>query len=327
MRIKKTTLYGTLAIVLAVLLIFSTISNEKIVITGGASADGESIVYLMPLNCQNCNAEMVEDLTKDLGMSVLAYEADFVRAPLVLFPEENKVSMMDASTKSSLAKDLCSTTSDKDLCSLSKSLACEGVAKLDKPNFKLFYMSYCPYGQQAFKSVAQVAELFGNKVEIEPHFVIYENYRGGGDDYCIGDGKLCSMHGIAELNENIREACVYKYDKNKFWDYTLCIMNSCQLSNVGECWETCADEYSIDKDKINTCLDEEGISLMTAERTLDAKYGATGSPTLILNEEKYTGGRAAEDMKTSICCGFKDVPSECSESLADTASQATGSCS
>lgn len=328
MKIKKSTLHLSIIGVLAVLLLWSVISNGKIVISTGSGAGNASpMLYLMPPNCQNCDVDELKDLTENIGLQIAPYEANFIQSPLILFPDQDKISLLDASTKSSLAKDLCTETNNEDICTLSESLVCEDVEKVDTPNFKLFYMSYCPHGQSAFKSVAQVAKLFGDKAEIEPHFVIYENYRGGGDDYCIDNGNLCSMHGIAELNEDIREACVYKYDKSKFWDYTVCVMDSCSLQNVNTCWETCADKYSIDKSKIKTCLSEEGVSLMTAEKALDAKYGASGSPTIILNEASYSGGRSPEEIKQSICCGFNTQPDECSQTISSTTAAASGSCS
>ena len=325
MKIKKSVIYLSIIGILAVLLIWSVVSNEKIVVSSGSAAS-DSILYLMPVNCQTCDINDIKELTKNIDADVISYEANFIRTPLVLYPQNNTLSMLDATTKSSLAKDLCAQTNDQELCDLSASLVCEDVKKVDTPNFKLFYMSYCPYGQQAFKSVAEVAKLLGNSAEIEPHFVIYENYAGGGDDYCIDGSNLCSMHGIAELNEDIREACVYKYDKDKFWDYGVCVMDTCSLQNVESCWKTCADKYSIDTSKIETCLTEEGVSLMTAEKALDAKYGASGSPTIILNEAGYSGGRSPEEIKQSICCGFNKQPAACSQTISSNTAASSGSC-
>lgn len=203
---------------------------------------------------------------------------------------------------------------------------CDDMPKVEKPKIEVYYMSYCPFGIQAIRGVAPAMELFGSAVEFEPHYVIYENYRGGGPDYCIDDGKLCSMHGIAELNEDIRQACTWKYEKDKFWDYTLCTMNDCSLSNIETCWKTCADKYKVNKEKIETCLKEEAITLMTKEKELNDKLGVRGSPTLFINGESYTGGRSAEDFKQGICCGFNEEPEECRTTLGTTTQKATGSC-
>jgi len=201
---------------------------------------------------------------------------------------------------------------------------CKGIEKVEKPNFKIFYMSFCPFGIQAMKAIAPVANLFKNKVEIEPHFVIYENYLGGGPEYCIENGQLCSMHGINELNEDIRQACVWKYEKEKFWNYTMCVMNKCSLTNVETCWESCAEKVGVDIDRIKDCQSNEGASLMSAEKELNERYNVRGSPTMFLNDKLYQGRRTPEDIKNYICCAFMDRPGECNISLGISSSTVSG---
>jgi len=41
----------------------------------------------------------------------------------------------------------------------------------EKPNVKLFVMAYCPYGNQAETGLKPVADLLGDKIEIEPHYI------------------------------------------------------------------------------------------------------------------------------------------------------------
>jgi len=188
-------------------------------------------------------------------------------------------------------------------------------------------MSFCPYGIQAMKAVGPVANLLGDKAEIEPHFVIYENYAGGGPNYCVENGQLCSMHGIKELNEDIRQACIWKYENDKFWDYTMCVMNDCSLNNIDTCWETCADKAGVDKSRIKECQTDEGVDLMAAEKNLNKKYSVSGSPTMFLNEKPYSGRRTSEDIKNYICCSFKDKPEECNTSLSSSAATTSGGCS
>ncbi len=204
--------------------------------------------------------------------------------------------------------------------------SCEDMPKQDKPTVEIFYMAYCPYGVQAVKGLYPVAKLFGDKVDIQPHFVIYENYQGGSANYCLNNGKLCSMHGVEELKEDIRQACIYKYQKDKFWDYTNCAMTECTLNNINTCWETCADKNNVDKAKVKDCADKEGISLMEAEKALNAKKNVEGSPTIFVNNVPYEGGRAPDQFKENICCGFKTKPSECTQALASGTSPAAGSC-
>ncbi|MBL7100323.1 MAG: thioredoxin domain-containing protein [Nanoarchaeota archaeon] len=203
---------------------------------------------------------------------------------------------------------------------------CDDTPKAEKPKVDLFTMSYCPFGQIAIQGMEPAVKLLGDNIDFEPHYVVYANYRGGGPDYCIDDGKLCSMHGIAELNEDVRQLCVWKYQKDKFWDYTLCTINDCSLNNIETCWKTCAEKHGVDITKTETCLKDEAIALMTKEKELNDKLGVRGSPTIFINDAQYSGGRTAENFKQGICCGFREELEECETTLGTTTQQATGSC-
>ncbi len=188
----------------------------------------------------------------------------------------------------------------------------------EKPNVKMFVMSFCPYGQQAESGLAPVHALLGDKITIEPHFVIYGDYQGGSPQYCIANGTLCSMHGVAEVNEDIRQMCVYKYyGAAKFWDYVTKINSGCTAQNVESCWETVAKTVSgISVEKIKTCQKDEGVALAQAEQALDEKYGVRGSPTVIINEQQYNSGdRSAEGFKKAVCSGFTTQPAECAQAV------------
>jgi len=195
------------------------------------------------------------------------------------------------------------------------------------PEVKFFVMSFCPYGQQAERGLEPVYQLLGDSVEWSPHFVIYENYRGGGPDYCIEDGTLCAMHGIDELNENIRQACVDRdYDSETLWTYLKYVYDNCALSNINTCWLDAAEAASVDSDAVSACQDADGASLMAAERALNVEYGVGGSPAVFVNGEKFNGGRAPENYKQAICTGFEDSPAGCEETVGAAAEAATGSC-
>lgn len=43
--------------------------------------------------------------------------------------------------------------------------------KSDKPTFKFFVMSFCPFGNQAEDIIRPVSDLFGSKVNIEPRYI------------------------------------------------------------------------------------------------------------------------------------------------------------
>ena len=93
------------------------------------------------------------------------------------------------------------------------------IKKTDVVDVKMFTMTYCPFGLEAETAMIPVAKLLGTSADIVPHYVIYTNYPSPDKytEYCSdGEGKYCSMHGIEELNQGVRELCVYKYMKSSF---------------------------------------------------------------------------------------------------------------
>ena len=80
---------------------------------------------------------------------------------------------------------------------------------------------------------------------------------------------------------------------------------------------SCLIDSGIDKDKLESCKKEEsrGLSYAQEDFDLNAKYQASGSPTLILNEGEVSefdfGGRTAEAVKSLICCGFENQSQIC----------------
>lgn len=204
----------------------------------------------------------------------------------------------------------------------------QDIPKTATPDVKLFTMTFCPYGNQAEEAMHPVVEALKGKVDVEPHYVIYSNYRGGGPQYCLDkESKYCSMHGIQELNQDVRELCVYKYQKDKYWDFVMKINEKCSAQNVDSCWEAIAKEKGIDTEKIKTCQKDEAIELLKREVGLNEKYGVRGSPTLVINDATYQGGRTPEAFKQAICSAFTTEPSECSETLSGSAaSSPAGGC-
>lgn len=201
------------------------------------------------------------------------------------------------------------------------------IPKTEKPEVKLFVMSFCPYGNQAEEIIKPVVELLKDNVLIEPRYVIYENYGSGYPEYCLDkENKYCSMHGINELNQDIREICVFKNQKEKFWDFVDTVNKECSVENVETCWQTVASKTGVDVDSIINCQKENGEKFAKEEKALNQKYGVSGSPDLVINGVHYTGQRTPEDFKKAICSAFKKPPEVCKKTLSATTSAASGGC-
>ncbi len=205
------------------------------------------------------------------------------------------------------------------------------IPKTDKPNVKMFVMAFCPYGQQAEAGLGPAIEAIGlDKITFEPHFVIYSNYQGGGPNYCFDNASLyCSMHGISELREDIRQMVIWKYYPDKWWAYVNKIDSDTSTSTVESKWKDIATSVGLNPADIQQKFDSEALTLLANEAALNAKYSVSGSPTILMNDVDYSGGRAPANFQSSICGAFNAPPAGCSSvvnSTASTSSTASGGC-
>ena len=167
-----------------------------------------------------------------------------------------------------------------------------------KNKLHVFVMSQCPYGVRTVDAMEEVIANFGKdrrKFDMSVEFI--------GRNI---DGKLTSMHGQGEVDENIRQICAQKYyGKNyKFMDYVLC-RNKAWTENRGKeepgSWEACAKD-GIRVDVIKKCFEgDEGNELLAASYKLAGDLGITGSPNWLLNNKFEMRGRDAEGIKNAFC--------------------------
>lgn len=336
---SKTMVYIGFVLVAAVCFTAGFLVNSMSGYSSVRSA-GDQLIFVSPLGCKNC--AQLEPIAKAVASTLkiqfaktgISQQID--NPGVVLIYNGSYLGAMGFDTEYTLKNNICLITNNTDVCNQAKNLKPPAdnnppptdIPKADKVNVKFFTMSYCPYGNQAETGLIPVYKLLKDKVDWEPHFVIYANYQGGGPNYCIANGSYCSMHGIQELNEDIRELCIWKYETHdKFFDFLSDVNSACNSQNVDSCWEAVAKKYSINTDKIKQCQSDEGIALVKTEQELDQQYGVQGSPSVFINDAQYSGGRAPEDYKAAICSAFNSPPSECSQSLGSSSSTtASGGC-
>ena len=218
------------------------------------------------------------------------------------------------------------------------------IPKTEKPNVKLFVMSYCPYGNQAEDAIVPVVNILKDKVDFELHYVIYSNYGQKYPKDCLDkENKYCSMHGIQELNQGVRELCVQKYQKEKLWDFVKEMNANSTSQDSDSKWEAIAKKLGIDTAKVKTCQKNEATALLDQEIALTAKSyqvqdpashqnneteKISGSPTIIINDMYYDGSRSTTAYQDTICKTFVTAPTQCSSTLQEstTTPAASGSC-
>ena len=177
------------------------------------------------------------------------------------------------------------------------------------------------------EAIIPVAKLLQDTIEIEPHYVIYSNYGGGGPELCLDkENKYCSMHGIEELKQDVRELRIYKYQRDKHWDYIAEVNTKRTLDTIAKRWETAAKSNGIDAARVASCLNDEAEELLEKEVELNKEHDVKGSPMLLINGIDYTGQRTAEGYKQALRSAFVKPPEGCEEALDNTAATAKGGC-
>ncbi|MDP2797601.1 MAG: thioredoxin domain-containing protein [Methanoregula sp.] len=185
--------------------------------------------------------------------------------------------------------------------------------KTERPVVDLYVMAFCPGGTYAENVMKPVASLLGSKADIH---VRYLTTTTG-----TTVASVQSLHGMPEAKEDLRQICILKKNPEKFWEYLGKFNDACypQYQNAAlldACRGNVTAAIGIDARSIETCASgEEGLALLRADEALSNKYGASSSPTLIINGQEYRGTRTPDAYKQAICDRFVTPPAECSTIL------------
>lgn len=200
----------------------------------------------------------------------------------------------------------------------------------NRPQMDFFVMSYCPYGNQAEEAIAPAYELLKEQADFNPHYVWYSNYQGGGAQFCIDDESVyCSMHGVQEANQNVRELCVaQEYGMDEWFNFALAMNEQCDYKNADSCWQSVAESLSLDVEKISSCVEADGMNLVKADKELGDKLGVRGSPQIFIDGQEFSGARSPSSYQAGICSAFDDAPETCNNALSNDGVQqvADGGC-
>lgn len=219
--------------------------------------------------------------------------------------------------------------------------------KSDKPEISLFTMSYCPYGNLAEDFVAPVVKLLGDKVSFTPRYIVdkflnedefvqvygeeyrsqYSAYAASAAESCsdggLGGAKYCSLHNGQELNQDVREICIWNNQNDKYWDYVLDVNNACTYENIDTCWEGIAQNHGIDTAAVKSCYTSSFVTLLDNEINVGSSMGGVGSsPTIFINGTAYPMPDSdtvwsPERFKDAVCSAFNTAPEECNTELGD----------
>ena len=158
----------------------------------------------------------------------------------------------------------------------------------------MFVMSHCPYGAQAMVAANDVVDHFGKDLTLNVHFI-----------GSIQGDQLSSMHGPAELEEDIREICAAnKYAKNnQFAKYLAC--RSKDLRNND--WQSCAKSSGMDEKVIAKCVETEGKDLLKKSFQFADSLQIGASPTFLSNNRREFNAVDPASLQKQFCADNPDV--------------------
>jgi protein-disulfide isomerase len=158
-----------------------------------------------------------------------------------------------------------------------------------KKHLDVFVMSQCPFGVRALDAAKEVLNHFaGQGVTLSVHYIASATPDG-----------FRSLHGQAEVDENIRGVCAIKHypAKHKFMDYIWCRNPNIHDGN----WKTCA-KNGIDAKVMEACATgPEGKKLLADNIKLAETLGVEASPSWLANGKFPFSGIDAETIKTNLC--------------------------
>ena len=232
-------------------------------------------------------------------------DAYITRDGKYLFPEYYTISSSSAATGSAGTATAAQRT---------PKATCDDIGKSAAPVLEAYVVSYCPYGTQMQRVLAEIVSA---APELTRHITV--RYIGS-----VQDGSLISMHGDTEAKENLRQMCIREEQPDRYWEYVSCFISSTDAA-------ACEKSAGVDSTSLNGCTGDttRGLKYAAADSVRSEKFFISGSPTLVLNDAVVSefdfGGRNAESVKNLLCCGFTTKPGSCSQTLSsDQASAGSG---
>ncbi|MBN2111694.1 hypothetical protein JW707_01210 [Candidatus Woesearchaeota archaeon] len=299
-KLKKSTIWQLVSVVLAVALVYSFSSGCKSGSIVSSDEAGEKTVdFITNALLQGAKQAELTGVEEESSMYKVSFAIEGETYPSYV-SKDGKLLFLQYIDMDSALDEMSQGSEDPQTTDVPKS---------DKPKVELFVMSHCPYGTQIEKGMVPVANLLGDKIDFSVKFVYY------------------AMHGKTELDEELLQHCIQKEEKGKYLDYLECFLADGDT-------ETCVSEAGIDTASVDECVsetDEEfSVSakyadqstwlsgrypLFDVDKELNTKYGVGGSPYLVINGASPSTGRDSASLLNAVCAAFSNAPEECGTQL------------
>jgi len=177
-----------------------------------------------------------------------------------------------------------------------RDIIAEKLKTQDKVKLDLLVMSQCPFGVKAEQALAPILEEFGDKIDFTLYFIASEDNKGG----------FRSLHGQPEVAEDIRQVVMARYYPDKYFDYVVA-----RAGNYQSGWEQQAAALGINPAKVNEIASgTEGEALFRENIKKGKELGIGASPTLLIDDEKYTGRIFSRPAASAGCQAGPSAPKE-----------------
>lgn len=185
----------------------------------------------------------------------------------------------------------CDATSEhcgEDKCRERLSCRPESPKTLD-----VYVMSQCPYGMLALDSMRDILGAFKGEISYTVHYI-------GQVDSA---GTLQSLHGQAEVDDDLRSICAKKYypQDNEYMEYIWC-RNKVLEGGGAQDWGKCASDSGMDVDRLKACAEgDEGKRLLAEDFTAADALKIGRSPTFLVNGKNMFNAVIPSDIQAGYC--------------------------
>jgi hypothetical protein len=150
-------------------------------------------------------------------------------------------------------------------------------------------MSQCPFAAKALRALPEALASLGGEARLSVHYI-------GTGDRASG---LRSMHGEAEVQEDMRQLCAIKAYPKTFLAYLVCRAGDPR----SEDWKACTGPATgIEAEPIERCVKSgEGARLLEQSFRRSAALGVGASPSWIASGRRKFSGIDAATIRAEFC--------------------------
>ncbi len=189
----------------------------------------------------------------------------------------------------------------------------------------LYVMSMCPYGIPAEQMVYKLLREYPELLKVNLYYIVTENADYDKDSEEPGNkeenqetsnlpavpqdgscqgapvdtgGRFSSLHGAAEVEENIRQLVIMEYFPELFWEY----LNLRNQDIINSKPVDIMKSLGIDADLVeNAVASEEGKDLLSKNLIVAEKNNINASPTLFVNGNEVKGSARENKILRALC--------------------------